>query len=718
MQQPSSDSDPARDREQAAASSAPSMPPLPAQYRLRTALLLLAVLALAAWLVHRAGVWGADRAVQELATHARASAQLNTVALRSSLDKFRAVPYVLAQDPEVRATLLGPVPERILELDDKLAALSRGVGASAIYLLDMTGLAIAASNWNEPATFVGVDYQFRPYFRRAVSDGEAEYFALGTISHEPGLYLSRRIADAAGKLLGVIVLKMDFVALERNWDALEDALFITDRNGVVLMGNVPEWRFRASGPLAQATAQAMRADQQFGDAPFAPLPVALPAGSRDAGTLVRAGEALRRQPAGARLLHTAYPVQGSDQWTLHTLSPVQPAIDRAAANAQLATLLALTACGLAAGLYLYLRGRARHRTHAQAVVRAELEHQVQQRTGELRRANTELQSLIQQREHAEARLHQMQDELVQANKLALLGQVAAGVAHEINQPAAAIRAYADNTAEFARRGQHAAVLENLGTIAALTERIGGITGELRAFSRKAAASVAPIALDDALEGALLLVGPRLARQRVLLTHPGHRPRLTVLADRMRLEQVFVNLLQNAMDALQDSPDPRIDILIETPSGAAETPRPPVAAAARAQGPQPLSDAADKHAKDPQPTSGTTPAHAKDPRLTSDTTAARAAAQQPASGATRIHADAAPSGQVRIHIRDNGPGLAPQLRERLFTPFQTTKPEGLGLGLIISRDILTEFGGSLHAADATPHGAIFTVTLAAPATERA
>ena len=630
---------------------------------LRVALVLMGVLALAAWLVHRAGVWGADRAVQELATHARAAAQLNTVALRSSLDKFRSVPFVLAQDPEVRATLLAPEPDRILQLDHKFSALSRGVGASAIYLLDVTGVAIAASNWNEPATFVGVDYQFRPYFRRAVSEGDAEYFALGTISHEPGLYLSRRISGSADSLLGVIVLKIDFAPLERNWDALEDALFITDGNGVVLMGNMEDWRFRTTGPLSDATARALRADQQFGDAGFEPLPVALPAGSQDAGTLVRARDALRSQPAGARLLHTAYPVSGSDNWTLHTLSAVQPAIDRAAANAQLATLLALTACGLSAGLYIYLRTRARRRTHAQAAVRAELEHQVQQRTGELRRANSELQALIDERQHADARLHQMQDELVQANKLALLGQVAAGVAHEINQPAAAIRAYADNTAEFARRGQDAAVLENLQTIAALTERIGGITGELRAFSRKAAASVAPTLLDDALEGALLLVGPRISRQHVRLTHSGRRPHLKVLADRMRLEQVFVNLLQNAMDALQDSSDPCIDILVET----------------HGQASGPLQAAG-----------------------------ARATQGQPNE-----------AGRVCIRIRDNGPGLAPELRGKLFTPFQTTKPEGLGLGLIICRDILTEFGGALHAADAVPHGAVFTVTLpAAPAADHA
>ena len=144
---PSPPADPVSRDAHAAAPLSTAPPEHATPRRMRAALLLLAVLALAAWLVHRAGVWGADRAVQELATHARAAAQLNTVALRSSLDKFRSVPFVLAQDPEVRATLLAPEPERILQLDHKLTALSRGVGASAIYLLDMTGLAIAASNW-------------------------------------------------------------------------------------------------------------------------------------------------------------------------------------------------------------------------------------------------------------------------------------------------------------------------------------------------------------------------------------------------------------------------------------------------------------------------------------------------------------------------------------------------------------------------------------------
>jgi len=608
-------------------------------------------LILAALLVYLAGTWGGDRALGEMAAQARAAAQLNSLALRSSLDKFRSVPFVLAHDPEVRAALQSPQPGRIQQLDRKLSTLSQGVGASAVYLLNDMGLAIAASNWDEPATFVGVDYRFRPYFQRAKTQGNAEYFALGTVSHEPGLYLSRRIDDTAGGMLGVIVLKIDFTLLEHNWDALDATLFVTDDRGVVLMGNVAAWRFHITDTLPPGASAAMRAELQFGEGPFEPLPVTLPEHPPQTGALVRARQALRGARAGTPQLYTALPVDGTDHWTLHMLSPVQGSLDRAATNAQLATLLVLTAVGLTVGLFLYRHGQARRRAQAQATIRAELENQVQQRTGELRRANTELQAMMDARQQDEARLHRMQDELVQANKLALLGQVAAGVAHEINQPVAAIRAYADNTTEFVRRGQQTAVLENLQTIAAMTERIGGITGELRAFSRKSTASVAPTRLDEALQGALLLVGHRIKREGVRLDQPAPHPRRYVLADRMRLEQVFVNLLQNALDALRGCADPHISIDVDATS--------------------------------------------PDPAL----------ASSPAPGAT-------PGAPIRIHIRDNGPGLAPHVRERLFTPFQTTKPEGLGLGLIICRDILTEFGGALHAADIPPPGALFTVTLAA------
>jgi two-component system C4-dicarboxylate transport sensor histidine kinase DctB len=605
--------------------------------------MILLAIAIVFGVLHIATQWARDGAIKTATVQAHAAGQINAALLRNNLDKFRALPFVLTRDVDVRAALQGASAAQIESLDDKLDALSHGVGASAIYLLDPKGLAIAASNWREPATFVGVDYQFRPYFQRAVANGSAEHFALGTVSHEAGLYLSRRIDDINGALLGVIVLKVDFRDLESDWRQSSAPIFVTDEHGVVLLGSIPDWRFDVLAPLAPDLAERLRTSLQFGDARFQSLPVTPPLAPASTGQLVRIDDALPTLPKGAPLLHTTLPIAESPGWTLHLLSPVQTAMSQATANAQLGALLALSLLAAAIGIVLYRRHRNRERAEQQAAIQAQLAALVDERTAQLREVNDHLMDEMDERQRAEARLHTMQDELVQASKLALLGQVAAGVAHEINQPVAAIRAYADNAFEFLRRQDSGSAQENLGTIASLTERIGHITGELRAFSRKAGASVGPTSLKEALDGALLLVGPRARRQGVTLQRPPEDQDVLVRANRIRLEQVLVNLLQNALEALEGKADGRVVVALQD------------------------------------------------------------------LGAT-----------VQIHVADNGPGLSDDDRARLFIPFHTTKPEGLGLGLVICRDIVTEFGGELQAAHPSdpgfpaPHGpqtgAMFTLTL--------
>ncbi len=618
-------------------------PPSPAwPWPWRTAAILLGA-AIVYGVLHAATLWARDGALTNAAAQARGAAQLNAALLRNNLDKFRALPFVLTRDVDVRAALQQGSPGQIESLDDKLDTLSRGVGASAIYVLDKKGLAIAASNWREPATFVGVDYQFRPYFQGAVSHGSAEHFALGTISHEAGLYLSRRVEDTNGAMLGVVVLKVDFRDLEADWRQSSSPIFVTDEHGVVLLGSIADWRFDVLAPLTPDLARALRTSLQFGDAPFQPLPLQPRLQAVSNGQLVRADITLPQIPLGAPMLHTTLPIVESPGWTLHLLSPVQAAINQATANAQLGALLAQSALAAIAGIILFRRHRSRERAEQQAAIHGQLASLVDERTAQLLQVNEQLVDEMDERQRTAARLHTMQEELVQASKLALLGQVAAGVAHEINQPVAAIRAYADNAAEFLRRQDQGSAQENLGTIAALTERIGHITGELRAFSRKADTSISPASLKDCLDGALLLVAPRARRQGIVLQRPPESQNYQVLANRIRLEQVLVNLLQNAMEALAGQANGRIIVALQD------------------------------------------------------------------LGAT-----------VQIYVSDNGPGLSAEARAHLFTPFYTTKPEGLGLGLVICRDIVSEFGGDLIAAgpaDAAfpaPHapggGAMFILTL--------
>ncbi|MDB5455349.1 MAG: sensor histidine kinase, partial [Caulobacter sp.] len=286
----------------------------------------------------------------------------------------------------------------------------------------------------------------------------------------------------------------------------------------------------------------------------------------------------------------------------------------------------------AAAAFLRWRGLASVRAARQEAARAALEARVEERTAELRSANRRLSAEMDERRRAEAHVQLMQDELVQSNKLATLGQIAAGVAHEINQPVAAIRTYADNAAVLLDRDDGGSAKRNLGLIAGLTDRIGLITDELRAFARKTNAPPAPVAVREAVEGALLLVGARVRQQHVKVVRTEDAEGLKVMAERFRLEQVLVNLLQNALEALEGVAQPEIALEVS--------------------------------------------AH---------------------------------KSQVRIVVADNGPGLAPKAAQTLFTPFATTKPRGLGLGLVISRDIVAEFGGEL-SVEPGRGGARFVITL--------
>ncbi|MDZ4363037.1 sensor histidine kinase [Brevundimonas sp.] len=553
---------------------------------------------------------------------ASTAAALHASVLRSELERHRSLPMVMALDPDLADLLTDPGLGPSV-LNRKFEGLARDVRAAAIYLLDTGGTALAASNWREPTSFVGSNYRFRPYFHEAMRDGQAAFFALGTVSGRPGLYLSRRVDDPAGRPIGVIVAKVEFDVLEQDWRASGEPTYVTDANGVVLITTVPDWRFRTTRPLSQEQRRQFSAEHTSGTAALADMP--FPAGRDD---LIRITQGL---PSDL-YARTAQPLADMG-WTLTLLSASQAQISRAILAAQTLALLSVSLLAGLSGILLRRRQRARSRAVEAEAAPLDLERQIDLRTVELRTANTRLSHEIDERRRLEKSRQDLQDELIQANKLATLGQIAAGVAHEINQPIAAIRTHADSAGLYLDRADTAAAARSLSTIGGLTERIGAITDELRAFSRKTRSEVVAVAVDAAIDGTLLLIGARLRERGVTLSRDVPVPGLRVRAERNRLEQVILNLLQNAVEALEGVADPAIVIAV---------------------------------------------------RQTGN--------------------------RVSIAVSDNGPGVSPEVRDRLFTPFTTDKTDGLGLGLVISRDIVAGFGGELTYRPG-PAGAAFQIVLA-------
>lgn len=436
----------------------------------------LAAAALLISALYAAGHYGRSSAVAALIAQGHADANLKVALLRAVLERPRALPLLLAEDQQVVGALASRDAEAVDALDRKLEGLVAGTHASVLYVTGRDGIAVASSNWREPLSFVGNDYSFREYFQRAMENGTAEHFALGSVSKRPGLYISRRAENQAGAL-GVVVVKMEFDQLESDWRDANRPVYVTDASGVVLITSVPSWRFTTAAPLPAERLGAIRQSLQFGDAPLTPLPIVRPQPLSDDASIVSAVLPGTSEGEYLRLL-TPVP---STSWRLEYLVPTEPSVAAAVREARLLALAVLVPILALIAFLLRRRQMITIRIAAEKTLREELERRVTERTVDLSRARDLLQEEIADHRSTESKLQVVQQELVQANRLAILGQVAAGVAHEINQPVATIRAYADNARIFLQRNRKASAEENLGEIAALTERIGMITEELKAF---------------------------------------------------------------------------------------------------------------------------------------------------------------------------------------------------------------------------------------------
>jgi two-component system C4-dicarboxylate transport sensor histidine kinase DctB len=535
------------------------------------------------------------RAQAESLAEIESDARLRQVLLISEIARFRLLPLALADDRDVVAAVRGGDAAR-RALDRKLTALARSTSASVIYVVGRDGRAIAASNWAEPQSFVGNDYSFRRYYRDAVRTGAGTQFALGTVSHRPGLYLSRRTPEG-----GVVVVKLEFDRIEGEWRAAGGITFVTDAAGVVLISSDPRWRFATTRQIEPSVAAAVRADS--GAAALKQPPFAI------------IDDELRLNGQRRTMQH-AVTAPGDEGWQVHLAMPLPPAIGGAARTSALAAAaVTLALVGALWGLW--------ERSRRRALRTVELEAAVADRTRELR-------DEIEERTAAEARAAELREGLRQANRLAALGQITASVAHETAQPVAAIRNYVATARQLLTRGDHSAVDDNLGAIARLTDRIGLVTAELRGFARKGSGTIGPVRLIDVIDGARLILKERLSEVTLIL--PPVPDDLLVVAGRVRLEQVLVNLLQNSTEALGETPEPRIAIEL---------------------GIEPHT--------------------------------------------------------VSLIVADNGPGIDPAVAERMFTPFVTSRAAGLGLGLVIAQDIMTDLGGTLRSLP-SEQGARFEVTL--------
>jgi two-component system C4-dicarboxylate transport sensor histidine kinase DctB len=511
--------------------------------------------------------------------------------LLAELRQNAIVPQLLARDPE----LIGALNSGDYTASTRrLISFVEEIGAASLMLLDIDGRTVAATDRNR----LGASRRAESFFVDAVRSNATVFTVAERESGGYAFYYSRRV-QSGSDVLGVIAVEVDLQKFGRAWAGISDAVIVTDSTGTIILTTEPRWRGRTEAEaLARQTPQnaIQRAIQATADWTALPPDAYLQ------------GEAVMR-------LENRIPFRGWRMTSYTTYASVRERVNG---------VLALEIMGFAILLALTFYALSRRTALRMALFQRE--------SAQLRRLNLALQREIAERKRVQETLAVAEQTLEQSSKLAALGEMSAAVSHELNQPLAAMKTYLAGARLLLRRNRTEEALSSFGRIDDLIERMGGITRQLKSYARKGQEAFSPVDMGDALSSSLAMMEPQLRQRQVQISRIVPDAPVEVLGDRLRIEQVMVNLLRNAIDATKSERKPQVDIILS----AGET--------------------------------------------------------------------------VTLTVRDNGPGI--EDLDALFEPFYTTKQpgDGVGLGLAISSQIVTDLGGRLTARNGQAGGAVFEMQL--------
>jgi two-component system C4-dicarboxylate transport sensor histidine kinase DctB len=566
----------------------------------------LALVAVAAFAGHQIAMQAGLARLREAAEH---RLDMLATGLDADLARFDYLPALLEMTPVVPALLGTPTDTRLRDVVNRyLDGVNATAGAEMLYVLDASGTSLAASDWDKPGTTVGQDLSFRPYVIDALGQGRGRFYGVGITSKRPGYYLSYALRRGQSAR-GVVAVKINLEETERAWRKLPGDVALIDQRGVVILSTRDDLKFRPLLPLdALQRAEVLRS-RPYGEATLQPLQwTQKEALDRDVQVIALDGV---DQLASARTLRGA-------PWQLVVLDDLAP-LRVAARNAAITASLAMAVLLLVA-VALWQRRRA---------VRQKLANQAA-----LQAAHDTLESTVVART---AQLRAAQGELVHAGKMAALGQMSAGVVHELNQPLTAMRTLSESATILLDKSRLDDVRGNLERIRGMVDRLARLTSQLRTFAYKGELPLAPVQLSHAIADAQVIVADASKKQRVTIEVDVQPPALRVMAEDAALGSVLANLMRNAIDAMQDAP-------VRT-----------------------------------------------------------------------LRLEARPKeGRVLLSVTDTGSGIRPDVLPRLFEPFVTGKAagSGLGLGLVISAQLVRSMDGSLRAANLESGGACFVIDLPA------
>ncbi|MEH6737530.1 MAG: ATP-binding protein [Sulfitobacter sp.] len=440
--------------------------------------------------------------------------------LLAELRQNAIVPQLLGRDP----TLIAALESADYSLStQRLISFVEEIGAASLMLLDTDGRTVAATDRNR----IGSAHRSEAYFVDAIRSNATIFSVIQRDTGDYGFFYSRRIQNG-GTTVGVIAVEVDLKKFERAWAGISDAVIVTNSNGAILLATESRWRGRTEDEaLTNETPQGAieRAIQATADWTALPPDAYLK------------GEAVMRLEARVNF-------RGWRMISYTTYASVRERV-----NGVLALEVMAFAILLALAFYFLSR-----KTAGRAAI-------FQRESAELRALNAALQREIAERKRVQETLAVAEQTLEQSSKLAALGEMSAAVSHELNQPLAAMKTYLAGARLLLRRNRPEEALSSFGRIDDLIERMGAITRQLKSYARKGQEALSPVNMADALASSLSMMEPQLRQRQVQISRILPEDPVYTLGDRMRIEQVLVNLLRNALDATKSERHPLVEIIL-------------------------------------------------------------------------------------------------------------------------------------------------------------
>ena len=539
--------------------------------------------------------------------------------LDSEIAKFKQVPAILSHDPRILGYFSRQTSAQQLNL--LLEEWANQSLADTIYIHDDSGTVVASSNYQDPKTFVGENFAFRPYFSQAINGLNSQYVGLGARSNVRGYFLSSPLYIKQ-EIVGVLTVKVSLENIEEILTSDGFDIVVLDNNQVVFLSSQPHWLYHSLQPLTPIQQQQIAEQRQYGLDKITLID--------DFLDLPQANIALPNEKLSRMGTFNIYPAAASSQQ--------YQVVALKERDTEMKKVMQIDAIFLVIYSLVLLIAWSWRQTYKAKVALTTLNHKLEEtvnkRTLYLQQSNQQLQQTIHQYQESQSKLKQTEQELTQAAKLAVLGELSASINHEINQPLAALRTYSENSLKLLEMGRNDMVKSNLEKMLTLNLSITDIIARLKVFTRKVTKQEHHTAnLYQAVNNATGILSSLLIKHGITLRMASISDDIQIAIHPTELEQVLVNLIHNAAQALHQQPSPQIGL---------------------------------------------------DWRLEPETCV--------------------------LDIWDNGVGLPESKLSQLFDPFFTTKPEGLGLGLSISKRIIEAYHGTITATPRKPCGMVFSLTI--------